>query len=253
MARCARCAMLAHPPDVVCPHCGTTDPGVRVRAGQRARDASVRGPCVRQSFLPGFDDDLPFVLVDVELDEQADLRMIGRLLDGPDAAAAHRRRASRSRSSELADGVAVPAFALDAPVSGRFAARNQVAIVGYAQSPIAAHFDRPLGRRRGRHRPARRSPTPGSASTQVDGFSAGSLLPTAGSHAHRRRRDHRVAELARPAPRRQPALRRRASRATASSRRGRPGGERGRQRRGRLRARATGRCTTRRAATTATR
>jgi uncharacterized OB-fold protein len=40
---------------------------------------------VRQSFLPGFEDDLPYVLVDVELDEQADLRMIGRLLDGPDA------------------------------------------------------------------------------------------------------------------------------------------------------------------------
>ena len=39
---------------------------------------------VRQSFLPGFDDDLPFVLVDVELVEQADLRLIGRLLDGVD-------------------------------------------------------------------------------------------------------------------------------------------------------------------------
>ncbi|MFD6859010.1 Zn-ribbon domain-containing OB-fold protein [Rhodococcus sp. NPDC060086] len=40
---------------------------------------------VRQSFLPGFDDLLPFVLVDVELAEQSELRLIGRLLDGPDA------------------------------------------------------------------------------------------------------------------------------------------------------------------------
>ncbi len=39
---------------------------------------------MRQSFLPGFDDLLPFVLVDVELTEQSDLRLIGRLLDGPD-------------------------------------------------------------------------------------------------------------------------------------------------------------------------
>ncbi len=41
---------------------------------------------MRQSFLPGFADDVPYVLVDVELDEQADLRMIGRLVDGPEVA-----------------------------------------------------------------------------------------------------------------------------------------------------------------------
>jgi uncharacterized OB-fold protein len=40
---------------------------------------------MHQSFLPGFDADLPFVLVDVELDDEADLRMIGRLVDGPTA------------------------------------------------------------------------------------------------------------------------------------------------------------------------
>ena len=38
---------------------------------------------MRQSFLPGFD--VPFVLVDVELAEAPDVRLIGRLLDGPDA------------------------------------------------------------------------------------------------------------------------------------------------------------------------
>jgi uncharacterized OB-fold protein len=43
---------------------------------------------VRQAFLPGFDALVPFVLVDVELDAQPELRLIGRLLDGPDAALA---------------------------------------------------------------------------------------------------------------------------------------------------------------------
>jgi hypothetical protein len=40
---------------------------------------------IRQSFLPGFAADLPFMLVDVELADQPGLRMIGRLLDGPEA------------------------------------------------------------------------------------------------------------------------------------------------------------------------
>ena len=40
----------------------------------------------------------------------------------------------------------MPAFALDRqPVSGRMAASNQVAIVGYAQSPVQRHADSPLG------------------------------------------------------------------------------------------------------------
>ena len=38
---------------------------------------------MRQSFLPGFE--VPFVLVDVELGVQEDLRLVGRLIDGPDA------------------------------------------------------------------------------------------------------------------------------------------------------------------------
>ena len=71
------------PPDVVCPHCGTTEPAfafVPVSGRGTVRSWTV----VRQAFLPGFDD-LPFVLVDVELDEQPEVRLIGRLLDGVDA------------------------------------------------------------------------------------------------------------------------------------------------------------------------
>lgn len=80
-ARCTRCGDFTMPPDVVCPHCGSTDPDFTftpVSGCGTVRSWTV----VRKSFLPGFDDDLPFVLVDVELDEQPELRLIGRLLDG---------------------------------------------------------------------------------------------------------------------------------------------------------------------------
>ena len=139
---------------------------------------------MRQSFLPGFDDDLPFVLVDVELDEQADLRMIGRLLDGPDARAAHRRRAVVGRRSRTSPpGVSVPAFALD------------------------ERHERALRRRRDRGRGRRVRAQPGAAPcadsrsarialdtarraiadagldvAQIDGFTTGALFPTAGAH-----------------------------------------------------------------------
>ena len=79
---------------------------------------------------------MPFVLVDVELDDQAELRLIGRLVDGVAAplslgarvvAAFRRCRPGRPRSllsrwTLRRDGV--------------LQARNKVAIVGYAQSQI---------------------------------------------------------------------------------------------------------------------
>jgi uncharacterized protein len=67
---------------------------------------------MRQSFLPGFDADVPFVLVDVELDEQPDLRLIGRLTDGPDAPLRIGSRVSVA-FEDLSPGISIPAFALD--------------------------------------------------------------------------------------------------------------------------------------------
>jgi uncharacterized OB-fold protein len=64
---------------------------------------------VRQSFLPGFD--VPFVLVDVELEEQADLRLVGRLLDGVEAEL-HLGAAVCVAFEELSDEISVPAFEL---------------------------------------------------------------------------------------------------------------------------------------------
>lgn len=108
VARCGECGTLALPPDVVCTACGSTTPTYEFT------DMSGRGTVrswtvVRQSFLPGFD--VPFVLIDVELVEQDDLRLIGRLLDGVDAPL--RIGADvRVVFEDLADGIAVPAWEL---------------------------------------------------------------------------------------------------------------------------------------------
>ena len=109
VAQCSVCSALTHPPDTVCPHCGSTDPEF-VFVPVSGRGVVKSWTVVRQSFLPGFD--VPFLLVDVELVEQADLRVIGRLLDGPDAAL-HVGRAVRVAFEDIASGVAVPAFVLE--------------------------------------------------------------------------------------------------------------------------------------------
>ena len=69
------------PPEVVCPRCWTTEPGWEWE--EVSGRGSIRSWTVaRKGFLVGVET--PFVLVDVEVVEQPDLRLIGRLLDGPD-------------------------------------------------------------------------------------------------------------------------------------------------------------------------
>jgi uncharacterized OB-fold protein len=111
LARCSRCRAIAHPPGVVCTRC--LDPEARfefvpVEGGGAVRSWTV----IRDSFLPGFRDAVPFVLVDVELDAQADLRLIGRLVDG---VRADLRLGDRVIAvfDDIAPGVSVPAFALE--------------------------------------------------------------------------------------------------------------------------------------------
>jgi uncharacterized OB-fold protein len=111
LARCAHCGRFSMPPGIVCPGCSSTDPRFTFEPARGT--GTVRSwTVIRDSFLPGFADDVPYVLVDVELDDQADLRMIGRLLDGPDAPL---RLGARVRVvfEDRAPGVAIPAFALD--------------------------------------------------------------------------------------------------------------------------------------------
>lgn len=110
VARCARCGKFSMPPGVACPHCHATDPGFAFTPVS-GRGVVRSWTVVRQAFLPGFDADLPFVLVDVELAEQAELRLIGRLLDGVDTPL-HTDAPVVARFEDLAPGVAVPAFEL---------------------------------------------------------------------------------------------------------------------------------------------
>ncbi|MFJ8950403.1 Zn-ribbon domain-containing OB-fold protein [Streptomyces sp. NPDC102340] len=110
LARCGRCSAFALPPGVTCPHCHTTDPDFSYE--QVSGRGTVRSwTVVRQSALPGLADEVPFALVDVELDEQAGLRMIGRLLDGPNSPLRVGDRV-RVAFEDVAAGVSVPAFTL---------------------------------------------------------------------------------------------------------------------------------------------
>jgi uncharacterized protein len=102
---------MTHPPTQVCPHCHHPDPAFSYEPV--AGSGTVRSWVVlRQSFLPGFDDQLPLVLVDVSLDEDPDVRLIGRLLEGPDEALARGSRVS-VEFEDLAPNIAVPAFRLE--------------------------------------------------------------------------------------------------------------------------------------------
>jgi uncharacterized OB-fold protein len=113
IARCSSCAAFSHPPESVCADCGSLEPRFRFEPVS-GRGRVMSWTIVRQALLPGFEQDLPYLLVDVELEEQAGLRMTGRLLDGP-AAPLRLGAPVRVDFEDLAPGVAVPAFRLAAP------------------------------------------------------------------------------------------------------------------------------------------
>ena len=98
------------PPTTVCPACGTTDPRFTYEVVDGA--GTIRSwTVVRDAFLPGFEADLPYVLVDVELDAEPGLRMIGRLIDGSTATLRIGARVAVT-FDPIAAGIAVPSFAL---------------------------------------------------------------------------------------------------------------------------------------------
>jgi acetyl-CoA acetyltransferase len=67
-------------------------------------------------------------------------------------------------------------------VSEPFTPRSRVAIAGYAQSPIERHASRPLGAI-ALDTALRAIADAGLTKDQIDGFTTGSLLPSAGAHA----------------------------------------------------------------------
>jgi uncharacterized OB-fold protein len=113
IARCSCCAAFSHPPDAICARCGSAEPGFTFEPVSGR--ASVKSwTVVRQALLPGFENDVPYLLVDVELAEQAGLRMTGRLLDGVDAPLGLGAPVQVA-FEDIAPGVAVPAFVLVKP------------------------------------------------------------------------------------------------------------------------------------------
>ncbi|HMO68208.1 MAG TPA: OB-fold domain-containing protein [Novosphingobium sp.] len=109
LPRCGACGLFTLPPDLTCPHCHSTEPAWTfqpVMTGGRVRTWTV----MRHSFLQGFD--LPAVLVDVELDQQADLRLIGRLVDGPDVPLVIGARVSVV-FEDIGEGFSLPCFKLE--------------------------------------------------------------------------------------------------------------------------------------------
>jgi uncharacterized OB-fold protein len=110
LARCGACRAFVYPPAPVCPACGATD--APMAHEQIGRGAVLRSwTVVRQPFLPGFDELVPYVLVDAELDDAPGVRLIGRLLDGGDPPALALGAALSVVFERLDDGSAVPAFA----------------------------------------------------------------------------------------------------------------------------------------------
>ena len=106
LPRCSQCGAFSLPPDITCPSCHTLEPNFAYQPVS-GRGTVRTWTVVRHSFLKGFD--LPFMLVDVQLDDQPTVRMIGRLLDGPEAAVSMGAPVTLG-FEDIAPGVAVPAF-----------------------------------------------------------------------------------------------------------------------------------------------
>jgi uncharacterized protein len=78
LQRCDSCGRFAHPPVVVCPRCLSVEAAftfVPVDGQGRLATWTV----MRDAFLPGFKEDIPWIIAEVELDEPAGVRLLARL------------------------------------------------------------------------------------------------------------------------------------------------------------------------------
>jgi len=76
--RCAHCGWYAYPPSVMCGTCLSPEPSFHYQPVS-GRGRVTTWTVVHQAFLPGFAADVPYVVAEVELEEQAGLRMVTRL------------------------------------------------------------------------------------------------------------------------------------------------------------------------------
>jgi uncharacterized OB-fold protein len=83
MQRCTACGKFAYPPVMVCLRCHSTEQGFAyepVSGRGKVRTWTV----MRQAFLPGFRGDVPYVVAEIELYDQADLRMVAQVVGAVD-------------------------------------------------------------------------------------------------------------------------------------------------------------------------
>ena len=249
LARCGRCDAMTLPPDVVCPHCGSTEPGFEFVPVSGQRHGAV------------VDGGAPGVLARLRGRPAVRPRRRGadRAARGPAdrpaprrgrrAAAAGCRRRGGVRGSRRRASPSLPSsWCRERPVRRQRPGRHRRLRPDAHRAALGAH----AGRARRRVRPSchRRRRPPGGGRRRVRRFVP---APDRRQPPHRGRREHRVADLAGPAPGGQPSLRRRLHRHRADPRVGGPRRQRRRQRRRRRRACSSGRCTTHpEAATTAT-
>ncbi|WP_327098995.1 OB-fold domain-containing protein [Nocardia vinacea] len=110
LARCTRCDRFALPPGETCRRCGTSTPEFRYEPVS-GRGTVRSWTVIRKASLLGFADQVPYLLVDVELVEERGLRMIGRLLNGPKTVV-RIGDPVQVAFEDLPDDLAVPAFEL---------------------------------------------------------------------------------------------------------------------------------------------
>ena len=106
VVQCGACGASSFPPAWVCPVCRAAMPEITwqpVPGRGRIRSWTV----VRQAFLPGVD--VPYTLLDVELDETEGVRVIGRLVGDPEAEL-HLDEQVVVEFEDLGSDMAVPAF-----------------------------------------------------------------------------------------------------------------------------------------------
>jgi len=80
---CEACGLAHHPPEVACPHCGSSRVAPRVVSGR----GTVFAACVaRQAFDVAFGDAVPYPLVLVALDDHPEARVLTNLVGTSDGA-----------------------------------------------------------------------------------------------------------------------------------------------------------------------
>jgi uncharacterized protein len=108
--RCADCGWFAYPPGIVCANCLSARPSFRyepVSGRGRIKTWTV----VHRAFLPSFAADVPYVVAEVELEEQDGLRLVARLVD-VEPGDVTLGAPVEVVFDDVADGIAVPHFAL---------------------------------------------------------------------------------------------------------------------------------------------